>query len=328
MVKPDIGGTPGKMALLVNPNTTTGPGERGMIQRIAARLQVVDTELTCPEDPGGAQAIERWARLGVQAIAVIGGDGTIRNLLNALHQAGRTGEFAIVLLDGGSLGVVARMLGACDAWRRVLPTDEQTDPVQYQAVPLPTLLTEGGLGFVIAAGAGASVSRDFQQHRRTRSELLSYITTRIWEAARGVDSVSLLDGYRGALAFDGTEASTKRWIAVFITSLPQFSNRSAGESVAPAQLHSLEFHFDERVQAAPKLRDIFTGRWTSQTRKSQEIAFAPTRPFDVVLDGEIREMDALNVRSGPTFQAWVPCSPRRAWSPLVAPSFALRALGV
>lgn len=320
---------PGRMALLVNPNTTTGPRDRSVIQNIAVRLGVLDVETTCPSDPGGAQAIERWARLGVQSIAVIGGDGTLRNVLNALHQAGRSKDFDIVVLDGGSLGVVARMLGARDAWRRVLSSNDRSDPVHYRPIHLPTLATEGGLGFVVATGAGASVSRDFQRHRRTRSELLGYVTTRFWDAARGVDSVSLLDGYHGAVVFDGAVAPGKHWIALFITSLPQFGRRSTPTTPASCQLHSLGFRFERTAQAAPKMRDVFAGRWASQARKSQEICFESTRPFDVVLDGEIRALHALSVRPGPTFQAWVPLSSRWAWSPLTLdPPLALRALGV
>lgn len=322
--------SPGRMALLVNPNTTTGPRDRSTIQGIATRLAVVDVQWTCPEDPGGSKAIERWHRLGIKSIAVIGGDGTLRNVLNAVHQAGCAQDLNIVVLDGGSLGIVARMLGARDAWRRVLPVDERSEPVHYQSIPLPTLATEGGLGFVVAAGAGASVSRDFQSNRRTRSELFSYIATRIGEAARGVDSVSLLDGYHGALAFDGAVAPSKRWIAMFVTSLPQFAQQSASGSPPAGPLHSLGFRFDERVQAAPKLRDVFAGRWTGETHKSQEILFESTRPFDVILDGEIREMSSsLSVTQGPTFQAWVPLTSRKVWSPLALnPPPALRALGV
>ncbi|HXS15882.1 MAG TPA: diacylglycerol kinase family protein [Polyangiaceae bacterium] len=320
---------PGKMALLVNPNTTTGPRDSALIQKIAVRLGVQDVELTCPDDPGGALAIDRWHRQGIQAIAVIGGDGTLRNVLNALHQSGKTRDFHIVLLDGGSLGVVARMLGARDAWRRVLPADEQSSPLRYRAIPLPTLATEGGLGFVVAAGAGASVSRDFQQNRRTRSELLSYITTRVWEAARGVDNVSLLDGYHGALAFDGAVAPAKHWIAMFVTSLPQFGGRTPREVWEAGHLHSLGFRFKPKQNTVPRLRDVFAGRWTSETRKSREIRFDSPRPFDVILDGEVREQQSLTIHQGPTFQAWVPLSPRWAWSPLaVDPPLALRALGV
>jgi diacylglycerol kinase family enzyme len=321
---------PGRMALLVNPNTTTGPRDLTVIQSIASRLGAADLALTCRDDPGGAHVIERWHRQGIQAIAVIGGDGTLRDVLNAVHQAGRTKDFDIVLLDGGSLGLVARMLGARDAWRRVLPAGERSEPVSYEAIPLPTLVTETGLGFLVAAGAGASVSRDFQRSRRTRSELLSYITTRVLDAARGEDSVSLLDGYHGALAFDGSVAQAQRWIAVFITSLPQFGGQAPRTVQEGSRLHSLAFRFDKGAQAAPRLRDVFTGRWTSETRKSENIHFESTRPFDVVLDGEIRELSSsLTVRQGPTFQAWVPRSNRWAWSPLtIEPPLALRALGV
>jgi diacylglycerol kinase family enzyme len=317
------------MALLVNPNTTTGPRDMALIRRIAARLEVLDTELTCPDDPGGAHAIERWHRQGVEAIAVIGGDGTLRNVLNVLHQSGKARDLDIVLLDGGSLGVVARMLGARDAWRRLLPLHDRAEPVRYRPIPLPTLATEGGLGFVVAAGAGATVSRDFQQNRRTRSELLTYITTRVWDAARGVDSVSLLDGYHGALAFDGAVAKGNHWIAMFVTSLPQFSGRSPREVWEDGHLHSLGFRFKQKANVAPRLRDVFAGRWTSETRKSREIRFDAPRPFDVILDGEVRAQSSLTIHQGPTFQAWVPLSARFAWSPVaIEPPLALRALGV
>jgi diacylglycerol kinase family enzyme len=298
------------MALLVNPNTTTGPRDIAVIRRIAARLEVLDTEFTCLDDPGGAHAIERWHRQGVEAIAIIGGDGTLRNVLNVLHQSGKGRDFDVVLLDGGSLGVVARMLGAKDAWRRVLSSGDRPASVRYRPIPLPTLTTEGGLGFVVAAGAGATVSRDFQEKRRTRSELLAYIGTRVWEAVRGIDSMALLDGDHGALTLDGAVVPGKHWIAVFVTSLPQFSGYSPREVWEHGHLHSLGFRFKQNAHLTPRLRDVFTGRWTRETRKAHEVRFDAPRSFDVILDGEVHVQTSLTIHQGPTFQAWVPLSGR------------------
>ncbi len=306
---------PGSVALLVNPNTTTGPRDIAIIHTIASRLGAVDLAMTCRDDPGGASLLERWFRLGVRAIAVIGGDGTLRSVLTAVHRAGRSHDFDIVLLDGGSFGLAARMLGAQDAWKHVLDSHLRSEPVRYQSLNLPTLMTASGIGFLVAAGAGASVSRDFQSCRRTRSQLFGYVATRVFDLVCGGESLSLLDGYRGALAYDGKLAPGERWIAVFITSLPQLNRRRNRQTPNNRSLYSLAFRFKGDANRAPSLFHLLAGRWASETRVSQTIQLESSQPFDVLLDGEIQQVRrsgfqthpyGLTVRPGPTFRAWVP----------------------
>lgn len=297
---------PGSIALLVNPSTTTGPRDIADVHHIASRLSAVDFAMTSRDDPGGASMLEPWFRRGVRAIAVIGGDGTLRSVLTAVHRAGRTRDFDIVLLDGGSFGLTARMFGARDAWKRVLDAHNRSEPLRYRSLELPTLMTADGLGFLVGAGAGASVSRDFQSAQRKGNQLLGYIATRTLDAVLG-DSISLLDGYRGALAYDGKSAPGKRWIAIFVTSLPQFVRKSDANSPSDACLYSLALRFDGKPDGAPKLIDMVAGRWASETRVSREVQLESLQPFDVLLDGEIQTVgEVLAVRPGPTFRAWVP----------------------
>lgn len=297
---------PGSVALLVNPTTTTGPRDIAVLHEIAKRLGAVDLAMTHRDDPGGATLIERWYRRGVRAIAVLGGDGTLCSVLTAVHRAGRTNDFDFVLLDGGSLGFAAKMVGARDAWRRVLGSDSCSEPIHYAAAPLPTLSTDSGLGFVVGAGAVASVSRDFQRPRRTRTAVLGYAVARIAGALCGGSSLSLLDGYRGALAYDGDRVPGDRWLGVFVTSLWQVG-RGPRPTLRFDHLQSLALRVGSGASALPRLRDVIAGRWTTEARTAREIRLESTRPFDVLVDGEIQEVkQSLTVYRGPTFRAWFP----------------------
>lgn len=296
-----------RIALLVNPRTTTGPRDIAVIHSIAARLRAVDFAMTSPEDPGGASMLERWFRLGIRAIAVVGGDGTLRSVLTAIHEAGYTRDFDVVLLDGGSFGLTARMCGAKDAWKRVLDARNSSEPLQFQSLQLPTLMTESGVGFLVSAGAGAAVSRDFQSAQRKGSQLLRYVATRVLDTVFGGDSITLLDGYSGTVEYDGELARGERWIALFVTSLPQFERRSCLKSQPRGQLYSLAIRFDGKPKMSPRLLDLFAGRWAGSTRVSREVHFTSPEPFEVLLDGDIQQVGGgLAVRPGPTFRAWIP----------------------
>jgi diacylglycerol kinase family enzyme len=296
---------PGRLALLVNPSTTTGPHDIARLHELAVRLDVVDMAMTSPDDPGGASNIERWVRLGVRAIAVIGGDGTLASVLTAVHEAGYTHELDVVLLDGGSLGLVAGLLGARDAWKRALDSNRAA-PLVYGSARLPTLETDAGLGFVVGAGVVASVSRDFQRSRRTRTNLVGYATARILSAICGASS-SLLDGYHGTLEVDSDRVPGDRWQGVLVTSLLHLGRGSDPRSLRRDQLYTLALRAGGGAAVLPKLRDLVAGRWAAETRAAKQVRFESPGPFDVLADGEFREVRrALMVRQGPTFQAWIP----------------------
>lgn len=300
---------PGGLALLVNPTTTTGPRDIARVDELAQRLRAIDVAMTRRDDPGGVSLIDAWYRRGVRSIAVVGGDGTLGNVLTGLHRAGRTHQFDIVLLDGGSLGLVATMLGARDAWKRVLGSGDREGAIRFAPAPLPTLMTSAGLGFVVGAGAVASVSRDFQRPRRTRGQVLSYAVGRIAGALCGGASVSLLDGYQGGLAYDGNRSPGERWLGVLVTSLWQVG-RGPEPVLRFDGLRTLALRVEAGVAARPRLVDIVAGRWTAETRDAREVRLEASRPFDVLVDGEIHEVGhSLTVQRGPTFRAWFPRMP-------------------
>lgn len=310
---------PDSIALLVNPSTKTGPRDISDIHHIATSLRAIDFAMTRQDDPGGESMLDLWFRRGVKTIAVVGGDGTLRHLLTAIHRAGYTAHFDIALLDGGSFGLTARMFGARDAWKRVLDAHRCSEPLRYQSLELPTLATASGLGFLVGAGAGASVSRDFQSAQRKGNELLGYIAARSLDTVFG-DSISLLDGYQGTLRYDGKAAHGKRWIAIFVTSLPQFGRKAEKSHPSSPYLYSLALRFHGNPDVAPRLIDILAGRWQSDTHLSTEVELASSQSFDALFDGEIQEVhERLTVRLGPTFRAWVPLAvetPRLAWPAL------------
>jgi diacylglycerol kinase family enzyme len=315
---------PGPIGLLVNPRTSTGPRNRTTIEALAQRLGAIDTSMTRRDDPGGSHALSRWYRSGIRTVAVVGGDGTLLNVLTAIAQAGLTQLVDVALLDGGSLGLVARLLGARDSWRRVLGIDHLSRSISYAPVRLPTFSIDGRLGFVAGLGVVAAVSRDFQHGRRTRDSVLRYAAARLSSAALGRHSgSSLLQGYSGKFEVDGRDVPGKHWLGAMLTSLPQLS-RQWPRSNGAGPLCTVAMRDNSGPTVRPALRDLFAGRWDGEVQSGEHVTFTSDEPYDLLADGDIvRVFDSVTIRPGPVFHGWVPQADQHEWHRRGAPTHPL-----
>lgn len=139
--------------LVVNPvATTTSPRTRDVITNALAagcKLEVAETKARGHARELAAQA----AYDGLDVVAVLGGDGTVNEVVNGLLESGPSGSVPdLAVVPGGSTNVLARSLG--------LPRD----PVEATSVALDALREdrrrEIGLGradgrwFTFSAGLG------------------------------------------------------------------------------------------------------------------------------------------------------------------------------
>lgn len=102
-----------RAVLVVNPNaTTTRPRTRDVLCRALGsetKLEIAETR-----HRGHAAALAaRCADEGVDVLAVLGGDGTVNEVVNGLLRDGRRAEQApsLAVIPGGSTNVFARALG-------------------------------------------------------------------------------------------------------------------------------------------------------------------------------------------------------------------------
>ncbi|MFN3653657.1 MAG: diacylglycerol/lipid kinase family protein [Armatimonadota bacterium] len=99
-----------RVAVLGNPASGRGRGERLLTQAERA-LQALGAEvrLLRTERSGHAPELaEAAAREGVDAILVVGGDGTVRDAVQGLHQAAALSSIPLAILPGGTGNDLAR----------------------------------------------------------------------------------------------------------------------------------------------------------------------------------------------------------------------------
>ena len=177
--------------LIVNPEaTTTSPRARDVLSQALA--SEVSLEITATQARGHAAELAFDARgAGVDIVIVLGGDGTVNEVVNGMLADGvDAGAPTLAVVPGGSTNVFARSLG--------MP-DDRVEATGY----LLELLREGteraiGLGradqrwFTFTAGLGldADVVAQVEQKRAAgrRSSHALYVRTALRSAARRLRS--------------------------------------------------------------------------------------------------------------------------------------------
>src|SRR5438046_8401837 len=103
--------------LVVNHKATTTSGRvRDVL--VQALRSVVDLDVTHTRERGHAASLaERAAADGVDVVVVLGGDGTVNEVVNGLLAHGIPGHGpALAVVPGGSTNVFARALGLPADW--------------------------------------------------------------------------------------------------------------------------------------------------------------------------------------------------------------------
>jgi diacylglycerol kinase family enzyme len=153
-----------RLALVANPHASRYSGRQR--DRVAAMLAAEHKlEVLQTRHPGQATDLARQAVAGgAEAVAVLGGDGTVNEVVNGLR--GTTA--ALGLLGGGRVNVVARGLG--------LPADPERAAARLLELlaagtrrPL-TLGIAGERGFVLNAGLGlgGAIVREVERRQRAK----------------------------------------------------------------------------------------------------------------------------------------------------------------
>ncbi|MGH0034895.1 MAG: diacylglycerol/lipid kinase family protein [Myxococcota bacterium] len=167
-----------KVLVLSNPVAGKGRGERAarvLVERLEARGHGVERFDT--HGPGDARrrAAERTASLGPSdRIVVVGGDGTLNEVVNGLPDPGRV---PIVQLAVGTANMLARELGWPRRLRALAALVALVEEGEVRRIDLGRIGPGGGQRFVMNASCGfdAMVTRRIREARRGTLGFRGYV---------------------------------------------------------------------------------------------------------------------------------------------------------
>lgn len=233
---------PRRIRIIANPVSGRGQGLR-LARAVAERLRArgADPELVETKAPGDARRLAAEAD-GAFAVAGVGGDGTVNEVLNGLG-AGP----AIAMIPSGTANVLAKELGLprdADGLARVLAEGrEVTWDLGVDAV--------GGRKFLLFASAGydAHVVHVFHAARSGPIQMWQYV---LW----GLKSVLSYRPPRIGVELDGVALPGEAaWVVV--------SNVASygGPLVFTPRAKPTDGRFEVLVQRGPHLRDVVRMFW-------------------------------------------------------------------
>jgi diacylglycerol kinase family enzyme len=153
-----------RLALVVNPNATRFAARRRdlAVRQLAARHKL---EVYHSTHPGHATELARRAVAdGCEAVVVMGGDGTINEVVNGLAGA----AVPLGLVGGGKTNVLARALGLpADTAKATARLLELLDSGERRSLSLGTA---GGRRFTFSAGLGldGAIVREVERRHRAK----------------------------------------------------------------------------------------------------------------------------------------------------------------
>jgi diacylglycerol kinase family enzyme len=153
-----------RLALVVNPNATRFAARRRdeVVRLLAARHKL---EVHHTTHPGHATELTRRALAdGCEALLVMGGDGTINEVVNGLAGA----AVPLGLVGGGKTNVLVRALGLPDDSAKAAA--RQLELLESGERRLLSLGTAGGRRFTFSAGLGldGAIVREVERRRRAK----------------------------------------------------------------------------------------------------------------------------------------------------------------
>ncbi|HYD54179.1 MAG TPA: diacylglycerol kinase family protein [Gemmatimonadaceae bacterium] len=192
------------VALIANPASRRGRRLHPRAER-ALRAAGIEVELLLTERPGHAAELAVGCRDRVEAVFVLGGDGTVMEVAGALAHTG----VPIGVLAGGTGNLLARALGIPLRVERAVPVLLSGDRLRIDLGRFDT-----GRRFAIAAGVGIDARMVAQTPGwlKRRLGVLAYTLT----ASRAVlAAVSGRDRFTARITLDG-EAIERPAIAVMV----------------------------------------------------------------------------------------------------------------
>jgi len=187
---------PEELLLIVNPRSGTRGSRRileeiqGPLRRSGCRLQIVETAAA-----RDAERIARDANLSEStAVGLIGGDGTLHEVVNGLLQRSHLPSPPLAVFPGGTGNTVMEHLGCLDPLQVVASfLDDRTIPIDIARVELPGGLVYCcnivGWGMVSDINSTAEKLRWLGPSRYTLATLLHLVAPRLRRVKLSMDGV-------------------------------------------------------------------------------------------------------------------------------------------
>ena len=256
---------------------------------------------------GEAQPLARGCAAEIERLVVAGGDGSVREALAGLSEAGESQRVEVALLPCGNANVVARELG--------LPLDPEAaiQHLSSRTVAPVDLAHANGELFLAVVGVGwdARTVRLLSQMRATRFGARAYkLLADLVYLVAGLRAVLRGDAGRFTLEVDGTPAP-ERYCAVISGNLRCYGKGWAMVPEARAASGLLHYQARRREGFLPILRQLLAA-WrrrpvpasVSHYGSGRELVVRADAPFPFQVDGDDRgdtselhlEIDAAGAR--------------------------------
>lgn len=305
-----------RAALVINPRALRNlrnPTEREALHRGFERVgEVVETSEASDLLP----LFTRWRSEGVGLIAISGGDGSFHAAVQAICEVWPAHALPrLVPLHGGTIGVVARAVGArpaLEAVRRL--RDDLIQGRELADVPLASLAVGSRIGFNFGIGLFCTISTRFIEGRNRGPAA-------VWRVAASSIGSALLgrgmaqDGFqswRGTIAMDGQQVNPDNMYGLYASSVADMWKLRGFRNIRKLD-HQFR-HMRVQVGVAETLLRVplfalgVPGAIPAADQGGvSRISLTHEGIFDYISDGELYTGEgSLEVGVGPTFRVVCP----------------------
>lgn len=292
-----------------------GPAPAGALVREIGEIDELDS------------ALHAFRHAGVGALAIGGGDGTIRETLSRLLEVYPGTPPPIAILPLGNTNLISREFGAwrgADALTRLAAALSSGD-LEVVARPLLAVHRKGMRplrGFILGVGAYAAATRIAQEEVMLRGDeqVAVALLATLRRALAGSEATALRAGVTARLALDGVEAPSGERFLIIVTAaqrrLPLGLNPFWGEGTGSLRWLDVEAPGQRLALAAPFAAFGLPLGWMHRagyrSGRASRIEIVLSGPF--TLDGELfgmGEAGAMVVEAAREFRFVAPWTERR-----------------
>ncbi len=311
-----------KCALILNPRAAVFGSSR-MVELVRRFSKLGPVIVTSHRDDLAAQ-LRTLADQGIEWLALCGGDGTFHvAVAEAMHIWGERLP-RLVLLHGGTMGIVCRELGLSDPFAMLDAMEAATaQGVELATTTLPTIDVGGRVCFNFGAGMLVGFAR-----RATETRGLG--PGAVWSFAAHLAVSTLIDGpfsrdvlepWRGGVAFDDEPPVVREVSALYASPLDQlwFFRGYSKCRTGPGQFRVMTLTGEpmEMLKQAPAFA-LGTHAPGASVRPARTMTITAREPFPFVADGELYQGEAgsMTITSGPGLSVAIPrlAGRERRWS--------------
>ncbi len=300
-----------KWGLLVNPSSQRHQRDPGLADKLGRALGAVHVAVSSTVDDVPARAAE-LRRLGVEAVAISGGDGTMHNGISAVCAEWQGALPAFGLIPAGTMNTIVRGLGGGGRPDRIAASlrDGRTRHESRTVIDAG----DGRLGFLVGTGFWARFLEAYDQASGPGPIRAAAVLGRglVSTAVGGRFVRDLFEPVRGRVTWDGEVLDHDSFTMVAAGAVDQVGLGFApflGIGANPGQFHGLAFT-TRPARVATQLPALFRGHPPKQPDTGGRVAsltLESETPFLWAIDGELQPLTTrLCCTAGPELDLMLP----------------------